>query len=56
MDPKRRNQFGVLATLNGVTYAFQTLNGICNKQKSYLKWRIRQNPTLNVVLTNILYK
>ncbi len=43
---------GVFATLNGVTLRFSN----SNKRKSYPKWRIRQNPTLNVVLTNILYK
>ena len=54
-------------TLNGVIGKgwFATLNGVTlhisnpkwrNKPKSYPKWRIGQNLTLNGVLTNILYK
>ena len=54
-------------TLNGVIGKgwFATLNGVTlhisnpkwrNEPKSYPKWRIGQNLTLNGVLTNILYK
>ena len=54
-------------TLNGVIGKgwFATLNGVTlhisnpkwrNEPKSYPKWRIGQNLTLNAVLTNILYK
>ena len=42
---------GVLATLNGVTVRISNPKWrTYNKAKSYPKWRIRQNLTINVVL------
>ena len=46
---------GLFATLNGVTLHISNPKWR-NEQKSYPKWRIGQNLTLNGVLTNILYK
>ena len=46
---------GCFATLNGVTLHISNPKWR-NEPKSYPKWRIGQNLTLNGVLTNILYK